>query len=234
MNLDDLKRQAAYFAVDSYVESGMRLGLGTGSTSRHALMRIAEGLKAKKFKDLQGVPTSEETAMLARELGIPLAGLETTPELDLYIDGADEVDPAFNLIKGLGGALLREKITAWAARRVVILVDESKLVDQLGSKAPLPVEVLKFGWNTHERWLQTLGCVPQLRLSDKGDLYHTDGGNYIYDCRFPDGIQDPKRLETALNNRPGILENGLFLGCADVVVVGTHAHGVQVRRRMAA
>ncbi len=136
MNLDDLKCQAAYHAVDRYVETGMRLGLGTGSTSKHALIRIAEGLRSGKYKDLQGVPTSEQTAALAAELGIPLTTLETSPELDLYIDGADEVDPALNLIKGLGGALLREKITASAARRMVVIIDESKVVQQLGSKAP--------------------------------------------------------------------------------------------------
>ena len=233
MNPDDLKCQAAYHAVDRFVATGMRLGLGTGSTSRHALVRIAEGLRAGKYKDLRGVPTSKQTEALARELGIPLTTLEACPELDLYIDGADEVDPAFNLIKGLGGALLREKITASAARRMVVIIDESKLVNQLGSKAPLPVEVLTFGWNTHERWLQALGCVPQLRLTDQGNLFQTDGGNYIYDCRFPDGIQNPARLETTLNNRPGILENGLFLGCADEVIVGTQTHGLLERTRPA-
>ncbi len=231
MDIDDLKRQAAFHAVDSHVQSGMRLGLGTGSTSAHALVRIAEGLRSRKFTDLRGVPTSEGTAALARKLGIPLTTLEAAPRLDLYIDGADEVDPSFNLIKGLGGALLREKIIACAARRMIIIVDESKLVQRLGSQAPLPVEVLKFGWNTQERWLEALGCVPQLRLTDKGDIYLTDGGNYILDCRFPDGIREPASLEKTLNNRPGLLENGLFLGFAAEVVVGTQAHGVVVHTR---
>lgn len=228
MDPDDLKRRAAFHAVDTYVESGIRLGLGHGSTMAHALERLAEHLRSGRLKDVVGVPVSDHTTEAAGRLGLPLTSLDEMPELDLCIDGADEVDPARNLIKGLGGALLREKIVAVSARRMVVIVDEAKLVDRLGERAPLPVEVLAFGWKTHRPWLEALGCRPEPRRTAGGELFVTDNGNYIYDCRFSEGILEPEALAAALNGRPGVVENGLFLGLADEVVVGA-AGGVWVR-----
>ena len=231
MNVDNLKKAAGYYAIDTYVESGMRLGLGHGSTMAPALERLGELVRKGTVQNIVGVPVSEHTTESARRHGIPITTLEAAPILDLYIDGADEVDPKFRLIKGLGGALLREKIIANAARKMVVICDETKVVARLGTRAPLPVEVLPFGWTTHERWLQTLGCIPQPRMTDKGDLFITDGGNYIFDCRFPEGIQDPGSLEVTVNNRPGIVENGLFLDLAEEVVIATTRDGIQVRQR---
>jgi len=225
---DRLKQQAAEHTLQ-FVESGMRLGLGTGSTVYFALRGLGERIRRGELHDIVGVPTSRETERLAREFGIPLTTLEAHPRLDLAFDGADEVDPALNLIKGMGGALLREKIVAAAAERLIIMVDDSKLVPQLGTRSPLPVEVDPFGWQVHLPFLESLGATPTLRRTDAGDPVVTDGGHYIIDCRF-DGIDDPRRLETALNNRPGILENGLFLGMADAVVVASPT-GVQVLER---
>jgi ribose 5-phosphate isomerase A len=231
MNTDHLKKAAGYYAVDTYVQSGMRLGLGHGSTMAPALVRLGERVRKGELQNIVGVPVSDHTLAAARRHGIPITTLEAAPTLDLYIDGADEVDPSFRLIKGLGGALLREKIIANAARQMIVICDETKVVSKLGTKAPLPVEVLTFGWTTHEHWLQTLGCVSQPRMTDDGDLFLTDGGNYIYDCRFPDGIQNPGQLEVTLNNRPGVVENGLFLNLADEVVIATTAEGILVRKR---
>jgi ribose 5-phosphate isomerase A len=223
---DVLKREAALRAAD-FVESGMTLGLGTGSTIRFLLEELAARIDAGRLEGIRGVPTSEDTARRAEALGIPLVDLATAPELDLTIDGADEVDPDLRLIKGLGGALLREKIVATASRRVVIVVDGSKIVDRLGTRAPLPVEVDPFGAPIQEAFFESLGAEPALRRGASGDPVRTDGGNLVYDCRFPDGIPDPERLESTLNNRPGVLENGLFLGLAERVVVA-RPEGVEV------
>lgn len=219
MTGNDLKRTAAERAVE-FVESGMVLGLGTGSTVSYALRRLAGFINQGRLRDVAGVPTSEATARLARELGIPLATLAEHPHLDLTIDGADEVDPHLNLIKGLGGALLREKIVAVASRRLVIVVDDTKLVDQLGTRASLPVEVVPFGWQLHIPYLEGLGARPILRRTADGEPYLTDGEHYIIDCEFA-GIDDPYSLTVTLNARPGIVENGLFLDMVDAVVVGT-------------
>lgn len=231
MNVEDLKRQAAVYAVDTFVEDDMRLGLGTGSTMAYALRQLGEYIKTGRLNGIVGVPTSERTAKVARSLGIPLTTLEETPELDLCIDGADEVDPSIDLIKGLGGALLREKIVALASRQMVVIVDETKRVERLGSQSPVPVEVLEFGWSLHEHWLAGFGCETSLRRAPNGSPYVTDSGNYIYDCTFPNGLENPPELEANINNRPGIVENGLFLGYADHVVVATADQGVQMRSR---
>ena len=212
------KRRAAEKAVE-LVESGMRLGLGTGSTARHVLEVIAERRRAGKLQDIVGVPTSDATARQARELGIPISSLDDTPELDLGIDGADEVDGELNLIKGLGGALLWEKIVATACRRFVVVVDESKLVQRLGQKAPLPVEVVPFAWSTHMAAFASLGAEPALRLNSDGKPFITDGGHQIIDLKFPDGIVDPYAIDAELHLRPGVVETGLFLDMADYVVV---------------
>jgi ribose 5-phosphate isomerase A len=212
------KRRAAERAVD-FVESGMKLGLGTGSTARHVLEVIADRRRAGKLQDIVGVPTSEATARLARELGIPMSSLDDLQELDLGIDGADEVDPELNLIKGLGGALLWEKIVAAACRRFVVVVDDSKLVQRLGQKAPLPVEVVPFAWSTHLRAFAELGAQPSLRTDSSGAPFVTDGGHHIIDLKFPTGIIDAFAVDAELHLRPGVVETGLFLDMTDHVVI---------------
>jgi ribose 5-phosphate isomerase A len=223
-----LKRAAAERAAE-WIRDGMTLGLGTGSTVRHLLDVIAERRAAGQWAGVVGVPTSEDTARRARTLAIPLATLEERPRVDLTIDGADEVDPELRLIKGLGAALLREKIVAAASRELVIVADDTKVVDRLGTRAPLPVEVDPFGAAIQPQFLRSLGAEPVLRVRD-GQPVVTDGGNLIYDCRFPDGIADPEALEVSLALRPGVVETGLFLGMATAVVIAGSG-GVQVRQR---
>ncbi len=225
--IEGMKEQAAYYAVDRFVKNGMVVGLGTGSTAAYAVREIARRLKARQLRQVVGIPTSRRTAQLALELGIPLGDLNSHPQVDVVLDGADEVDPQGNLIKGLGGALLWEKIVATAARQVVILVDERKRVDRLGQKAPLPVEVVPFGWRIHVPFLEERGAQVRIRAQDDGEPFVTDGGHYILDAAFPQGIPDPWRLAQALQARAGIVEHGLFLGMADVIVFGT-LQGVEV------
>jgi ribose 5-phosphate isomerase A len=226
---EELKRAAAVRAA-RWIADGMAVGLGTGSTVRYLLEEIAAQRSRGVWGSIVGIPTSRATESRARELGIPLATLAERPELDLTIDGADEVDPELNLVKGLGGALLREKIVASVSRRLVIVVDASKCVDRLGTRAPLPVEVDPFGAAAQERFLAGLGGEPSLRRGPDGEAFVTDGGNLILDCRFADGIPDPAGLERRLDGRPGVLENGLFLGMASAVVVAA-AGGIEVRSR---
>jgi ribose 5-phosphate isomerase A len=208
------KAVAARRAVDE-IEDGMVLGLGTGSTA--ALVVAEIGRRVRDGLRVVGVPTSEATARQARELGIPVATLEDHPVLDLDIDGADEVDPEHNLIKGLGGALLREKIVAMAARRLVVVVDESKLVDRLGDRSPLPVEVVAFGWRRTAAAVADLGADPVLRAGPAGPV-RTDGGNYILDCRFA-AVALPL-FGARLKAITGVVEHGLFTGMGPTVVVG--------------
>jgi ribose 5-phosphate isomerase A len=228
-NAEELKRKAAQRAVD-LIEDGMKLGLGTGSTARHVLQLIAERRKHSQLTDVLGVPTSRATEDLARELGIPLTTLDKHPHLDLAIDGADEVDSGLNLIKGLGGALLWEKIVASAAERLVIVCDESKLVERLGDKAPVPIEVVPFGYQIHVPFLEDLGGQPKLREKEAGVPFVSDGGHYIIDCYFEDGISDPWLLEAELKHRAGVVETGLFLDMAESVVVAAAA-GINVLTR---
>ncbi|HKP76760.1 MAG TPA: ribose-5-phosphate isomerase RpiA, partial [Longimicrobiaceae bacterium] len=190
---------------------------------------IAERRAGGEWRNVVGVPTSVDTETRARALGIPLATLAERPAMDLTIDGADEVDPALRLIKGLGGALLREKIVAAASAELVIVADDSKVVERLGTKAPLPVEVDPFGEAIQPAFLRGLGCEPEQRMRD-GAPFVTDGGNHVLDCRFADGIADPEALERALAMRPGIVESGLFLGMATAAVIAG-ADGVRVMRR---
>jgi ribose 5-phosphate isomerase A len=222
-----LKRAAATRALDE-VQSGMRLGLGTGSTVAHFLDVLADAIREGRLRDLVGVPTSEWTAQRSQVLGIPLTTLQETPELDLCVDGADEVDPRLDLVKGLGGALLREKMVAAASRRFVVMVDSGKEVARLGTRAPLPVEVVPFAWTVHLKPLEALGGVARLRLAPGGEPYVTDNGNYILDVAFSDGIEDSRRLDQALRSRPGVVETGLFLGMASTVVVAA-PEGIRVR-----
>ena len=229
VNTDKLKRAAALESA-RYIEDGMELGLGTGSTIAYLLDHIGERRAAGDWESIRGVPTSEATARRARELGIPLCTLDECPDLDLTIDGADEVDPGLNLIKGLGGALLREKIVASVSSRLIIVADETKLVERLGTKAPLPVEVVPFGANVQVRALNRLGADPVLRRASDGATYLSDGGNVIYDCHFSGGILDGAELEAQLNNVPGVVENGLFIGRADTVIVAS-ADGTRTMER---
>jgi ribose 5-phosphate isomerase A len=216
-DLDIYKQQAAEHAFQ-YIRSGMALGLGTGSTAKHVLPGLAARLQDGRLHDIVGVPTSAETAALARELGIPLVTLAERSRLDLAIDGADEIDPALNAIKGLGGALLHEKIVAASAERFILVGDQTKLVARLGTHAPLPVEVISFGLPLCERRLAALGCVPALRRAAGGDPFRTDEGNAILDCRF-EAIEDAPALAAAISAIPGVAGHGLFLGMAVLALV---------------
>jgi ribose 5-phosphate isomerase A len=224
----NLKQQAAERAL-AYVRSGMVLGLGTGSTTGYFLDMLGEQLRNGELHDVVGVPTSEGTAARARALGIPLVTLGDQPRLDLAVDGADEVDLDLNLIKGLGRALLREKIVEIHADQFLVVVDESKLVRRLG-RGPLPVEIVRFAAKAHVRWLNTLGCRAELWLEADGSPVVTDNGNYLVRCWFPDGIADPHALARALVDRPGIVEHGLFLNMATSVIVAG-SQGIRILER---
>lgn len=214
-----LKKRAAERAVD-YVQSGMVVGLGTGSTTLYAVRRIGELLQEGDLADIVGVPTSEATAAEARRLGIPLTTLKDHPVVDITIDGADELAPNFDLIKGGGGAMLREKIVAQASEREVIVLDESKLSPTLGTRCSLPVEVIPFGWSPEKDFLASLGAEVKLRQMVGGEPFVTDSGNWILDAGFGP-IDDPVALAARLVGRAGIVEHGLFLGMAtDVIVAG--------------
>lgn len=208
----------------------MRLGLGTGTTARHVLELIGERRARGELRSIRGVPTSKATRELAHQLDIPVTTLDELPELDLAIDGADEVDPDLNLIKGLGGALLWEKIVESAAERLVIVVDESKLVERLCDRAPVPIEVVPFAWSTHVPFLEELGGQPALRKQQNGEPFVTDSKHYIIDCAFEDGLSDPWRLEVELRHRPGIVESGLFLDMAQMIIIAA-ADGVKTMER---
>ncbi|MCC6423824.1 MAG: ribose-5-phosphate isomerase RpiA [Phycisphaerales bacterium] len=210
------KQRAAEAALEK-VQSGMILGLGTGSTADYFLQALAAALKSGRLTNIRGVPTSRQSERRSLEMGIPLATLVECPNPDLTIDGADEIDPKLNLIKGLGGALLREKIVAQNSRRLLIIADASKSVPALGVKSPLPVEVAPFGHESHESFLRNLGATPTLRKA-QDSLYTTDNGNYIYDCRFS-RIDNPEQLQATLKTRAGIVETGLFIGLAHEAII---------------
>jgi ribose 5-phosphate isomerase A len=221
MNVDiaRLKQQAAEHAV-AFVTSGWIVGLGHGSTAAFAARRIALLLREGQLQEILAVPCSTQVEEEARRLGIPLTTLDEHPVVDLTIDGADEVDPHLNLIKGGGGALLREKMVAQASRREIIVVDESKLSPVLGTRWPLPVEVIPFGWRAQAVYLESLGAEPRLRCHSDGTPFKTDQGNLILDCYFGP-ISRPAELAARLSERAGIVEHGLFLGLAtDLIVAG--------------
>jgi len=225
-------KQAAAERGAELVQSGMVLGLGSGTTSTLMVQSIGRKLREGTLQNVIGVPSSSGIAAVARESGVPLTTLDAHPRLDLNLDGADEVDPNLGLIKGLGGALLWEKIVATASQQVVILADDTKLVARLGTKAPLPVEVVPFGWKTHLAFVESLGGKPSLRTEPDGRPFVTDEGNYILHCRFEGGIPDPADLEARLLGRAGIVGTGLFLGVANQVIIG-RADGVEVLTRKA-
>jgi ribose 5-phosphate isomerase A len=216
MDQDALKKMAAEAAV-KYVQDGQVVGLGTGSTVRHVIAKLAA--RVNGGLRIRGVPTSLETAQLAMHAGIPLLADDAEWAIDIALDGADQVDPQLNLIKGGGGALLKEKIVASAAARFVVIVDEAKRVPVLGGSFPLPVEVVHFGWRMVAKKLEKFGCrvVPRMQ---EGALFTTEAGHLILDLWFPK-IDDPVRLETDLEKTPGIVSTGLFVGRADLVVVAT-------------
>ncbi len=225
---DRFKRAAAERAVE-FVQPGMVVGLGSGSTAAFVVRRLAELRAQGQLTDVVGVPTSLATEALARSLGVPLTTLEAHPVLDVAIDGADEVDPALSLIKGGGGAMLREKIVAQASRRVVIVVDAAKLSPRLGSRWPVPVEVLAFGWRSQALFLESLGARVTLRLGPEGTPFHTDQGHLVLDCAFGP-IAHPDALASRLEARAGLLAHGLFVGMTtDLVVAGPQ--GVEHRIR---
>ncbi|WP_156417450.1 ribose-5-phosphate isomerase RpiA [Paenibacillus etheri] len=210
----NVKQLAAEKAVE-YVEDGMKVGLGTGSTAYWAIRklgeRVSEGLK------ITAVATSRASEEQARELGIPLVAFGDIDSLDLTIDGADELDSSLQLIKGGGGALLREKIVASNSTRMIVIADEGKVVSTLG-KFPLPVEIVPFAWEWTVAELAKLGCQPELRRSGE-ELYRTDNGNYIADCRF-EAIEAAPKLALTIQNIPGVVDHGLFIGIAAMAIVG--------------
>ncbi len=214
---DELKKMAGEKAVE-YVESGMVVGLGYGSTAIHALRLIGELIRRGALEGIQAIPTADLIAEEARRAGIPLTSLEEHPRIDITIDGADEVEPELNLIKGGGGALLREKIVAQASALNIIVVDEQKLSPVLGTNFDLPVEIIPFGQRPLEEYLRSLGAEPKLRTKTDGKPFVTDSGNYILDCRFGP-IDDPYAMSAELKSRAGIVEHGLFLDLASEVII---------------
>lgn len=222
------KQRAGEAALD-WVQSGMRLGLGTGSTVRYTIEALGARLADGRLCDIVGVPTSEATAELAIRLAIPLVDLGDVQTLDLAIDGADEVDSDGDLIKGLGGALIREKIVAAAAAHFVVVVDQTKLVSRLGTRAPLPVEVEPFAWRaTAARIAAATGSRPSLRLRG-GEPVRSDNGHLLLDCDFPDGIADAGNTEAVLRAIPGVYGTGLFLGFQPSIVIAGEDGGVAVQ-----
>ncbi|EPS62561.1 hypothetical protein M569_12224, partial [Genlisea aurea] len=232
---DDLKKIAAYKAVEQ-VESGMVLGLGTGSTAKHAVDRIGQLLKQGKLKNVVGIPTSTKTHDQAVSLGIPLSDLDSHPAVDLAIDGADEVDAGLNLVKGRGGSLLREKMVESAAKKFIVIVDDSKLVSHIGASGlAMPVEVIPFCWNHSLNRLVALfsyaGCVGELRISpETGKPYVTDNANYIIDLYFERDIGNLNEASDAILRLPGIVEHGMFIGMATCVIIAG-VDGITVKTR---
>ncbi|HLG72462.1 MAG TPA: ribose-5-phosphate isomerase RpiA [Chloroflexota bacterium] len=216
MSDQDAEKRQAGIAAAEQVRSGMTLGLGSGSTVYFYLEELGRRVREDGLQ-VAGIPTSERTAALARDFGVPLTTFDEHQTLDLAVDGADEVDPKLNLVKGHGGALLREKIIAAAAKRLVIIVDSTKLSDALGTRMTLPVEVVPFACALAQKRLADLGAQPVLRATE-GQPFVTDNGNWILDCAFAP-MADPARLEADINRVPGVMENGLFIGMADEVIV---------------
>lgn len=224
--LRDAEKQAAARAAVQLVESGSVVGLGSGSTATFAIQFLAE--RVRSGLKIVGIPTSQNTKQLAEQLGIPLTTLEENPNIDVDIDGADEIDPQLNLIKGGGGALLREKVIASASKRFIVVAESVKLVPHLG-KFPLPVEVIPFAEPLIQRRLEALGAQVALRKYAYGNPYVTDEGHHILDCSFGE-ISDPPALNAKLHEIPGVVEHGLFIGLAETAFVGKDGGVVQVKR----
>ena len=216
-DLESLKKSAALKALD-FVHDGMVVGLGTGSTAKYLV--IALGEKVRAGMQLRAVPTSQETSTLAAQSGITLIDSDNRWEIDVAIDGADQVDPGLNLIKGGGGALLKEKIVAASAKQFIVLVDYTKLVPVLGGSFPLPVEVVPFGWGSTAREIERLTGSRVVLRERNGSLFKTEAGNVIVDVHLAE-IDNPQDLETALNQIPGVVETGLFVDRTNILIVGT-------------
>lgn len=221
----DTWKQNAALAAAKLVEDGMVIGLGTGTTSTHLIYALAERIQAG-LQIVGAVATSQTTSFLANSLGIPMTDLDAHPELDLYIDGADEVDPQFRLVKGAGGALLREKVVASVSRRFTVIADVTKQVEILGTHAPVPVEVTPFATTPVRRRLEALGAHVQLRQINDGPFI-TENRNIILDCTFSQGIGNPAQLDAQLHSIVGVVETGLFLNMAQQVIIGGPA-GIQL------
>ncbi len=216
-HLDNLKKAAALKALE-FIRDGMVVGLGTGSTAKHLLSALGEQVRAGM--KLRGVPTSQETEALARESGIPLIDSDNRWEIDVAIDGADQVDPDFNLIKGGGGALLKEKIVSASANQFIVVIDYTKQVPMLGGSFPLPIEVIPFGWGSTVRDIEALTKSRVVLRERNGSPFKTEAGHLIVDVHI-DRIDRPGELETALNLIPGVVETGLFVGRTNVLIIGT-------------
>jgi len=227
---EELKRQAGYKSVDDWVKSSTVVGLGTGSTAKYAVERLGQKLASGELKDILAIPTSVRTKEQAESLGIPLTTLDEHSELDVVIDGADNIDPAFNMVKGGGGALFREKITELAAKKFIVIVDESKLVDHLGPGFPVPVEITPFA---HEHTMRQIAALPSLAGStpvlrrgsvsnnkvDGDEIAVTDNGNYVVDLVFNGPLEDPVAAANELKSLVGVLEHGIFIGMTHAVIV---------------
>jgi len=217
--MEKLKKIAAHQAV-SYIEDGMVVGLGTGSTTAYAIEKLGE--MVKDGLEIIGIPTSVATENMAKKAGISVSTLNEYPYVDITIDGADQVDSNLNLIKGGGGALLREKMVASCSEKEIIIVDESKIVERFSF--PLPVEVVKFGWKATTKKLANLGFMPSLR-----ENFVTDNGNYILDCKYA-SIENTKEMEREINSIPGVVENGLFIELATEIIIGTPQGARTIKR----
>lgn len=226
----DRLKEAAGLRAAERVAPRMRLGLGTGSTAAFFLRALAARIERGELPGVIGVPTSVRTEEEAARLGIPLAPRDEVGRVDLAVDGADEIAPDLGLIKGLGGALLREKVVAQAAARMIVIADEAKLVDRLGRRAPLPVELAPFGVDGQLEWLADLGARPELRIGKDGRPDRTDNGNLTVDCWFEGGVEDAPALERRIAGRAGLVESGLFLGLADEAIVAGEDDVRRIRR----
>jgi len=213
----DAKQRAGEAAL-AHVKDGMIVGLGTGSTAKYFIEAVGRALREGKLRDVRGIPTSVNSEKLARDAGLPVLTFAQTSKIDVTVDGADEIAPDLTLIKGLGGALLREKLVAQNSAKLIIIADASKLVTKLGTKCALPVEVTPFGQEASERFLRDQGCTPALRRGAGGEIFVTDNGNYIFDCKFAE-IADPRELNQKLGARAGVVESGLFIDMAQMAII---------------
>jgi ribose 5-phosphate isomerase A len=217
---DQLKKKAGEYAAEQFIQSGMLVGLGVGSTAIHAVRKISQLIKEGKIFSITAIACSLETEEYAGSLGIPLIDINPETKIDLTIDGADEVDPDLNLIKGGGGALTREKIVAQISRREIIVIDQTKHSDILGTNWAVPVEVIPFGWQSQDQFLQSLGARTKLRTLENGNAYLTDQRNYIIDADFGP-IHEPIILADQMKHRTGIVEHGLFINLATDLIIAT-------------
>lgn len=218
--MEKLKKLVAKEAL-RYIDDDMIIGLGTGSTTAYFIQMLGKKLMTEELEDVYGIPTSHQSRLLALESGIPVVTLDEVDAIDIAVDGADEVDPHLNLIKGRGAALTMEKIIEYRAGTFIVLVDESKLVEYLGQKMPVPIEVIPAAWRAIKEELEVFNATAELRMGVKKDgPVITDNGNFILDAKFIK-IEDPLDMEIELNNIPGVVENGIFADIADIVLVGT-------------